>query len=41
MGIAAFRDIGRQGEIQREQDWFFQKEEFEQDSIKGFFLPCG
>ena len=32
---------GGQGEIQREQDWFFQKEEFEKDSIKALFLDTG
>lgn len=30
-----------QGEIQKEQDWFFQKEEFEQDSVKALFLDTG
>lgn len=30
-----------QGEIQREQGWFFQKEEFEQDSVKALFLDTG
>lgn len=32
---------GGQGGVQREQDWFFQKEEFEQDSVKALFLDTG